>query len=248
MKKFHIKEKLKNIGIDVNNLVLGDYDYIGEFTAKKQRQKHEPLYSSVGMFFRPNYERGILISSLIKQYGITSCLEVGFGRGFVTFCVAKLFHDLGIDGKITTIDPEINEEKIKTLQQVFPKEWFKYITFIKGMSGDVLPTLTEQYGLTYIDGDHSYEGTKSDWLLSKDKTTHITVFDDYHLPSKQDAGIQCARAVDEVDWKSESYSEPELIVQDRRIFLDDRRFTDDQIDYGQVVMTKETAKFVSNEW
>lgn len=238
MKQIHIKQKLENLGISINELVLGDYDFIGRFTAEKQRAKNDPLYSSVGCFFRPNLERGLLISSLIKQYNITSMLEIGFGRGYTTFCVAKLFYELGINGKITTVDPDISEEKLGIFQQVFPKEWFNYINFIKGFSNDVIPTLTEQFGLTYIDGDHSYEATKNDWLLSKDKTTHVTVFDDYHLPTKLDAGIQCARAIDEIDWMSEGYSEPELIIADRRIFVDDRGFSDDKIDYGQVVLTR----------
>ena len=32
--------------------------------------------------------------------------------------------------------------------------------------------------------------------------------------------------------------EKELIIMDRRIFFDDRRIPDDQIDYGQVLVSK----------
>ena len=36
-------------------------------------------------------------------------LEIGFGRGYSTFCAVKAFKDFGIDGKITTIDPNFDQ-------------------------------------------------------------------------------------------------------------------------------------------
>ena len=54
----------------------------------------------VGCFFRPNYERGILMYYLVRKLEIKSVLEIGFGRGYATFCMAKAMCDHGIDGKI----------------------------------------------------------------------------------------------------------------------------------------------------
>ena len=39
--------------------------------------------------------------------------------------------------------------------------------------------------------------------------------------------------IDEIEDESK-----ELIIMDRRIFLDDRRKTDEEINYGQVLLTK----------
>ena len=95
MKIVHIKDKLAELGVSVDEIVLGDFDAIGEYAAKKNRNPHEPLYKKVGAFFRPNYERGILLYYLVKKLGIKSYIETGFGRGYSALCVAKAFYDLG---------------------------------------------------------------------------------------------------------------------------------------------------------
>ena len=237
MKQVHIKQKLEEMGVALDGIVMGDFDQIGEFTAKRDRRLDDPNYKKYGAFYRANYERGILIYHLIRQFNLTSMLEIGFGRGYATFCAARAFHDAGVGGKIVTIDPSLDENYVKALQSVFPHDWFTYVTFMKGRSQDVLKKVEGQFDLVYIDGDHSYVATKEDWLLTKDKYNKFLLFDDYHLPSKEDKGtIQCSVAIDEVDDPSK-----ELIIMDRRMFFDDRQFTDDQINYGQVLLSKPGA-------
>lgn len=234
MKKIDIREKLNNIDVSLEDLMLGDFDAIGRFTAERTRDVNHPLYKSAGCFYRSNYERGILIYHLIKKYKISSMLEIGFGRGYSTFCAVKAFKDFGIDGKITTIDPNFDQNFLKQLTNVFPKSWFDCITFMQGTSRNILPSLQNQkFDLVYIDGDHSYEETKFDWDNTKNLYNKCLLFDDYHLPSKNDPGIQCQKLIDEIDDESK-----ELIIMDRRIFFDDRRISDDEIDYGQVLLTK----------
>lgn len=250
MKTVSIKQKLTEIGVDLDTIVMGDFDYIGEFTAKRDRKPNDPNYKKYGAFYRSNYERGILIYHLIRQFGLTSMLEIGFGRGYATFCAARAFYDAGVIGKITTVDPELNENYVKALRTVFPDDWFRNIEFVKATSQVALPQLHENYDLVYIDGDHSYAGTKHDWEHTKDKCAKFTLMDDYHLPSKNDPGIQCREAIDEIDWKKEKFFEPELIVMDRRMFFDDRQYSDEQIAYGQVLLTKnaQEEKAPRDDW
>jgi hypothetical protein len=243
MKIINIKQKLEELGISLDSIVMGDFDYIGEFTAKRVRNENEPNYKKYGAFYRSNYERGILIYYLIRQYNMTSMLEVGFGRGYATFCAARAFHDAGVVGNIVTIDPVIDEKYIQMLQQVFPLDWFKMIQFVKGTSQQILPQINKTFDLVYIDGDHSYEGVKFDWEHTKDKWNKCLLFDDYHLPTKNELGINCAKLIDEIDDSSK-----ELIIMDRRMFFDDRRFTDDQIDYGQVLLTKPMINHNRDDW
>lgn len=237
MKTLNIKQKLEEMGVPLSSITMGDFDYIGEFTAKRQRGTDDANYKKYGAFYRANYERGILIYYLIRKHNLTSFLEIGFGRGYATFCAARAFHDAGIVGKIVTVDPALEESYIKTLHNVFPQDWFKYVKFMKGTSQQVVPTLNESFDLVYIDGDHSYEGTKSDWDMTKGMWNKFMLFDDYHLHTKVDPGIQCAHLIDEIDDPSK-----ELIILDRRMFFDDRQFTDDMIDYGQVLLTKPGAQ------
>jgi len=243
MKTIRIDKKLEEMGVALDSIQMGDFDYIGEFTAKRDRKPGDPNYKKAGAFYRSNYERGILIYYLIRQYNLTSMLEIGFGRGYATFCAARAFHDAGIVGKITTIDPVVDEKYLGMLQNVFPKEWFKSINFCRGTSESALPSIKENYDLVYIDGDHSYAGTKHDWENTKDKWNKFLLFDDYHLPSKDDPGISCAKLIDEVDDPSK-----ELIIMDRRMFFDDRRLPDEQVDYGQVLLTKSQVKEDRDDW
>jgi len=237
VKTINIKQKLEELGISPDSVIMGDFDYIGRFTAERQRGPDDPNYKKYGAFYRSNYERGILIYHLIRHYNLTSMLEIGFGRGYATFCAARAFYDAGIAGKIVTVDPQIDENFIKMLQSVFPKEWFDFITFTKGTSAQALPTINEKFDLVYIDGDHSYEGTKLDWELTKDKWNKCMLFDDYHLPTKAaDPSIKCRELIDSIDDPSK-----ELIILDRRMFFDDRQFPDSAIDYGQVLLTKSAA-------
>jgi len=243
MNTIGIKQKLQEIEVPLESLPLGDFDQIGEFTAKKNRDPGSKLYKEVGCFFRPNYERGLLLYSLVKRFEINSYLEIGFGRGYSAFCVAKAMTDMGIAGSVNTIDPAFSKDHIERLFQIFPKEWCEKINFISNTSQQALPEIKEKFDLVYIDGDHTYEAVKSDWQMTKDKYNKFLLFDDYHLPTKDSGpGIQVSRLIDEIQDDTK-----ELIIMDRRVFLDDRGYTDDMIDYGQVLLTNsdfDTSRFV----
>jgi predicted O-methyltransferase YrrM len=232
MKVTHITQKLTQLESPIESLALGDFDAIGEFTAKKNRDINSELYKKVGCFYRPNYERGMLIYALIKKYKITSYLEVGFGRGYSAFCAIKAMEDAGLDGKVTTIDPNFDKNHLQNLTRIFPSHWFQRIEFLQNRSEFVLPTLGK-FDMIYIDGDHTYEGVKKDWELCKDRWNKVLLFDDYHLPTKVQKDIECSRLIDQIQDESK-----ELIIMDRRIFFDDRRMKDEEIDYGQVLLTK----------
>lgn len=241
MKRVLIQEKLKQLGTSVENIVLGDFDFIGEFTAKKSRDRNSELYKNVGSFFRPNYERGILIHELIRHYHIKTYLEIGFGRGYSTLCAAKALASEGVteQGSVMTVDPNFDEKHMSILSQIFPNEWLKLIKFSKGYSKDILSESQSKFDMIYIDGDHTEAGTKLDWELCKDRWNTCVLFDDYH-PDSSEHNMQCAKVIDSIAEHEFDANEKELVILDRRIFLDDRGYTDDQIKYGQVLMTKKS--------
>ena len=242
MKKIDIRDKLKEIDFDLESISLGDFDYLGEFTAKKSRDKSSELFKKAGCFFRPNYERGILIYALITKFRLESFLEIGFGRGYSSLCASMAFRDAGIDGKVVTIDPALDEEYLKNLTNFIPKEFFNCITFIKQTSQNALPQINENFDLVYIDGDHRYDAVKSDWENTKDMYSKFLIFDDYVPSEKTDQGIQCAMLIDSIEDDTK-----ELITMDRRIFHDDRGVSDEDMDYGQVLLTNkgvDITKFV----
>ena len=170
IKKVHINNKLNEIGMFRDELVLGHFDFIGEYTAKKTRAQNSENYKKSGAFFRPNYERGILIYSLIKKYNVENFLEIGFGRGYGTLCAAMAMHENG-GGSITTVDPQLNFDHIRNLKSIFSPDWFDLISFIECTSQTFFPNLKEEdkYDFIYIDGAHTYEGVKYDWENTKDR-------------------------------------------------------------------------------
>lgn len=234
MDKIGIVDKLSELGFALDDLTLGDFDVIGEWCAKKRRAEGSELYKKAGAFFRPNYERGLLIYSLIHEYNVKSFLEIGFGRGYGTLCAAMAMHENG-GGKIVTIDPNFDNAHIDRLKQAFPKDWFDMIEFVPAYSQKYLSENNDSFDFVYIDGDHRYEAVKQDWELCKERYEKILLFDDY-IPPKDDSpdDIQCSTLIDSIEDDSK-----QLVIMDRRIFVDDRKLADDEINYGQVLLTRE---------
>jgi predicted O-methyltransferase YrrM len=234
MRKIIIQEKLKEMGVYIEDIVMGDFDVIGEYTAKKNRTPDKQSYKSAGCFFRPNYERGILMYYLTRKNEFNSVLEIGFGRGYATMCMAKAMCDHGIDGKITTVDPNLNEEFLNQLVKIFPPEWFQKIEFVKLDSKSYYKENPDKkFDFVYIDGDHRYDAVKSDWEYAQRNFNKNVLFDDYIFGDRQQKDIECSRAINEI----EGYNK-EVIIMDRRMFFDDRGKTDDEIDYGQVLVSR----------
>lgn len=229
--KVHIKDILKELDSPVDSFSLGEYDFIGEFTAKKQRSPDKDQFRKVGAFFRPNYERGLLISALIKKYDIKNYLEIGYGRGYSCFCAAMTMDKLG-RGQVTTVDPALDKNQIEGLSNMFPKQWFDMINFHKTTSDDFFQSQQDMtYDMIYIDGDHRYEAVKNDWNNSKKSNAKVILFDDYHLPGKNQKDMEVSSLIDQID-----DFEKKMVIMDRRIFVDDRGYKDEEIDYGQVLI------------
>ena len=89
-----------------------------------------------------------MISKLIRPKNI---LEIGTYTGYSTLCFAE---GLSKEGKIITID---KNEELETLQnKYFEKSGYR--TQIQQMVGDatkIIPTLTKQFDLVFIDADKS---------------------------------------------------------------------------------------------
>ena len=157
----------------------------------------------------PNYERGILLYSLIAKYKPKNVLEIGTAEGYSTLCMAWAMTDYNIDGKIFTIDPkpfDVPVERNVTWEdnpkhdtvmlsrrelwnKFADKEWIKKIEVLTGFSGEVLQKNTKlpKMDMGFIDGSHVYEAVLHDFyafLEVASESFHL-LFDDY-VPNEND--------------------------------------------------------------
>jgi len=151
----------------------------------------------------PNYERGILLYSLIAKYKPKNVLEIGTAEGYSTLCMAWAMTDYNINGKIFTIDPKPFDVPIKRnvtwednpkhdtvmlsrrelWNKFADKEWIKKIEVLTGFSGEVLQKNTKlpKMDMGFIDGSHVYEAVVHDFyafLEVASESFHL-LFDDY---------------------------------------------------------------------
>ena len=157
----------------------------------------------------PNYERGILLYSLIAKYKPKNVLEIGTAEGYSTLCMAWAMTDYNINGKIFTIDPKPFDVPVErnvtwednpkhdtvmlSRRELWNKfadnEWIKKIEVLTGFSGEVLQKNTKlpKMDMGFIDGSHAYEAVLHDFyafLEVASETFHL-LFDDY-VPNEND--------------------------------------------------------------
>ena len=151
-----------------------------------------------------NYERGMLLYSLIAKYKPKNVLEIGTAEGYSALCMAWAMTDYDINGRIFTIDPkpfdvpikrEITWEEnpkhesimlsTKELWNKFAnKEWIKKIEVLTGFSGEILQKKTKEFpkmNMGFIDGHHTYEAVIHDFyaFLQTASENFSLLFDDY---------------------------------------------------------------------
>ena len=170
-----------------------------------------PIYPQLESNPVINYERGILLYSLIAKYKPKNVLEIGTAEGYSTLCMAWAMVDHDINGKIFTIDPkpfdtpierEITWEKnpehntvslsTKELWNKFAdKEWIKKIEVLTGFSGEILQKKTNELpkmDMGFIDGHHTYEAVIHDFyaFLQTASENFYLLFDDYNPNENRD--------------------------------------------------------------
>ena len=190
MKKITFNDFLNSINFSNNQ--FNDFWELGNATSLSEETGGQKL----------EFYRGPLLYALICHLKPKQILEFGTGGGYSTLCMAKALVDSKIDGKIYTIDRVGNTEKISRYYQlpsdgkpqkntisnseiwehVAPPEWIDKIIPIQGYSGVVMDkNQFKNIDFCYVDGNHSYDGTKHDFLsfLKVASNNFAVLFDDY---------------------------------------------------------------------
>ena len=238
IESIEISSILKDLDVEIGtDIHMGNFDVLGWQLAAKIRDKNSDGYKNHGCLFRPNYERGILIYSLIQKKGLVNILEIGFGRGYVTACAATAIHSKGLMGSVTTVDPYHDEQKLNQFKSALNPAVANMvnITPVQKTSNDFFNDLSPdtRFDLIFIDGDHRYEAVANDYQNAiKFIDRGYIIMDDYHMPTKVDKDIDVANFVDTLS----SDVDRKLVLTDRLLFNDDRGRNADSLDYGMVLL------------
>src|SRR3990167_2467880 len=161
----------------------------------KYNEKIKELYSKgFSKVSIEGYEKGSVRSaevatlySIIRECKYKNILDIGTGKGFSSlwFCQALKDNDFS-DGLVDTID--INKNFNENLFGRFGLG--SLFNFYQGSSSDVLPKLDKQYDFALIDGEHSYNQSKEDFIniFSKLKVGGMCAFHDIYSRNAPKSG------------------------------------------------------------
>ncbi len=111
-----------------------------------------------------------MISNMIRPKRI---LEIGTYTGYSAICLAE---GLQADGKLITID--VNEELEQRVRGYFNASDFKdSIEYLIGNAREIIPTLTDEFDLIFIDADKEQYSTYYDLVIDKLKPGGIILAD-----------------------------------------------------------------------
>lgn len=160
-----------------------------------------------GEYFISNFWRGPMLYSLVRKLKPRLILELGTGRGYGAFAMAKALVDGKLAGKLLTVDRTaadtrydwayVNSDQENEITNISLNEfWSKHlpaslierIEFRCGDTASVHKLLADherQVDLVFIDGDHSYSGVALDFFSSHSISARnaVFVFDDYSATS-----------------------------------------------------------------
>ena len=248
MKSLDIKDKISSLNISLPS--RKSFWDIGNLTALRDRED--------GSYYQANYERGLLLYSLIATYRPKIVVEFGTGRGYGSICMSRSLVENNIDGLIYTIDSKGYREKqnwvldtgegpaTKSLSladiwpNYFPDTWLSRINLLHGDSVQIMKKWGS-FGIpkadfAFIDGGHDFFTVKHDFysFLSVANSDFKILFDDY--ARKPGFGI-CQLIDDEI----EAIFNTELIWSDRR-WYGSQFESSAKPNYGMVFIDTESTK------
>ncbi|MEO8472729.1 MAG: O-methyltransferase [Chryseolinea sp.] len=117
--------------------------------------------------------QGRLLSMISKMIRPRRILEIGTYTGYSGICLAE---GLTNDGHMTTID--INEELESSVRANFAEAGLSNkITYVIGNASIILPTLTEEFDLVFIDADKENYANYYNMIIDKVKPGGLILAD-----------------------------------------------------------------------
>ncbi|WP_268544243.1 O-methyltransferase [Candidatus Nitrosotenuis cloacae] len=186
METTDIRSFIKSLGVAVPD----DEEFL-------KLSKLTPMYPENKELYIINYERGMLLYSIVAKYKPLNILEIGTAKGYSALCMAWAMDDYDIPGTIHTIDPTLDTKfeividgkvNILSAPQLWDKiasdRWLSKIKPFSGYSGEVVDKFKfPKIDFAYIDGHHVFEAVEHDFYAFLDiaSDNFRVLFDDYAL-------------------------------------------------------------------
>ncbi len=111
------------------------------------------------------------LHGLVRSMKPNVCVEIGSAHGYST-CLIGLALKINLKGRLWAIDPHITnswsdnepEDTFGSIQANLGTLGISnYVHIVRKTTSQAAPDLPDNIDFAFIDGDHSYEGVKTDW-------------------------------------------------------------------------------------
>lgn len=116
-------------------------------------------------------DSGWLLHGLVRSMKPEFCVEIGSAQGWST-CLIAMALEQNLHGKLMAIDPHIPNDwshgdpdhTIDALRANLKALGLGHrVEIVRKVTADAVGDLPERIDFAFIDGDHSFEGVKTDW-------------------------------------------------------------------------------------
>ena len=144
-----------------------------------------------GIFATHDREKHGAIAQLVYEAGNGDHLEIGTLYGGSAILAAMTKQRFGLGGEVVCVDPFINSEIDKWIRKFTDVPVCPELVLENARKMGVSLTVHkmrsiefeidgQHFASAYIDGDHTYEGIRDDWVKVYPNVDKLVFFDDYY--------------------------------------------------------------------
>jgi predicted O-methyltransferase YrrM len=118
-------------------------------------------------------QSGWALYGLVRAMRPDVCVEIGSAHGWST-CLVALALEQNLKGRLYAVDPHLPndwsdpnpDQSLNALRENLNATGLAHrVEIVRKITCEAAPELPERVDFAFVDGDHSYEGVKTDWEI-----------------------------------------------------------------------------------